>query len=208
MAAGRLSQCTASGDIQKCQNTRRGFRALAIGDEKGREVEGEGRTRTAGRAVRLISTALVVVCLFASIVPRAEELPSDLSLKQFQASAIVDSLRAELAIDQDVEVELVDYHPFVFSVEPLDTDRRTFRLSMEIGFAFLLSDGELRAALAHELGHVWIFTHHPFLQTERLANEIGQRVVSREDMETVYRKLWHYEGTPGVPIDTLLGSPR
>ena len=31
----------------------------------------------------------------------------------------------------------------------------------------------------HELGHVWIFTHHPYLQTEQLANRIAMRLVSR-----------------------------
>ena len=59
--------------------------------------------------------------------------------------------------------------------------------------------------LAHELGHVWIYTHHPFLQTERLANVIGQRVTDRAALERVYLKLWAYERTTGVPLDDLLG---
>jgi hypothetical protein len=63
----------------------------------------------------------------------------------------------------------------------------------------------LRAALAHELGHVWVFTHHPFLQTERLANEVGRRVVSRASLERLYKKLWAYEGTPGVEMEQVLG---
>lgn len=53
-----------------------------------------------------------------------------------------------------------------------------------------LNEDELRAAVAHELGHVWIFSHHPYLHTERLANEIAMRVVSRESLERVYEKLW------------------
>jgi hypothetical protein len=71
----------------------------------------------------------------------------------------------------------------------------------------MLKDDELRAAVAHELGHVWIYTHHPFLQTERLANSVGLRVVDRESFEKMYSKLWTYEGASGVPIDDLLGSP-
>lgn len=157
---------------------------------------------------RPITPALCVGLACLIVVPVLEELPSDPSVKRDQAGAMVDSLRAELAIEQEVDVELVLYHPFVFSVEPVGSDLKTFRLSMEIGFAFLLSDQELRAALSHELGHVWIFTHHPFLQTERLANDIGLRAVSREAMASVYQKLWRYEGTPGVEIDSLLGPVR
>ena len=66
---------------------------------------------------------------------------------------------------------------------------------------------EIEVVLAHELGHVWIYTHRPFLQTERLANIVGQRVVERESFEKVYSKLWVYEGASGVPIDDLLGPP-
>jgi hypothetical protein len=55
---------------------------------------------------------------------------------------------------------------------------------------------------------VWIYTHHPFLQTERQANIVGQRVVDRRNFEEVYAKLWMYEGSSGVPIDDLLGLPN
>src|SRR6185295_12292953 len=95
----------------------------------------------------------------------------------------------------------------VFSVEPMDKGKERFLLSMELGFVLNLNDDELRAALAHELGHIWIYTHHPFLQTERLANVIGQRVADRAAFERVYLKLWAYEGTSGVAMDDLLGSP-
>jgi hypothetical protein len=40
------------------------------------------------------------------------------------------------------------------------------------------------------MGHVWIFTHHPYLQTEQLANRIAMRLVSRENLQQVYEKVW------------------
>ena len=33
-------------------------------------------------------------------------------------------------------------------------------------------------------------THHPYLQTEQLANQIAMRVVSRESLDSVYGKVW------------------
>jgi len=52
-----------------------------------------------------------------------------------------------------------------------------------------LTDDDIKAVVAHELGHVWIFTHHPYLQTEQLANEIAMRLVTRESLEPVYAKV-------------------
>ena len=48
--------------------------------------------------------------------------------------------------------------------------------------------------MAHELGHVWVFTHHPYLQTEKLANQIAMRVVTRDSLVNVYHKLWEHGG--------------
>jgi hypothetical protein len=58
--------------------------------------------------------------------------------------------------------------------------------------------------VAHELGHVWVFTHHPYLQTERLANQIAMRVVSRGSLAGVYRKLWERGGVKG-DLQAFLG---
>jgi hypothetical protein len=44
---------------------------------------------------------------------------------------------------------------------------------------------------------VWIFTHHPFLQTEVLANQIAQRLVPRSSLVQVYEKVWKRQGTKG-----------
>jgi hypothetical protein len=70
-------------------------------------------------------------------------------------------------------------------------------MSFDARFLASLHDEELIAIVAHELGHVWIFTHHPYLQTERLANSVAMRVVSRESLERVYVKVWQREGVKG-----------
>ena len=64
-----------------------------------------------------------------------------------------------------VAVSVVPKNPLMVSVEFTDTDTG-FLLSVEEDFVNELTQEELEAAIAHELGHVWIFTHHPFLQTE------------------------------------------
>ena len=47
------------------------------------------------------------------------------------------------------------------------------------------------------MGHVWIYTHHPYLQTERLANDVALRVVSPELLVPVYEKVWKRTGARG-----------
>lgn len=70
-----------------------------------------------------------------------------------------------------------------------------------------LSQEELKAVIAHELGHVWIFSHFPYLQTEILANEIAMRAVSRDSMKKIYAKLWLRLGTTG-DLEAVLGSDK
>ena len=157
---------------------------------------------------------LLRVCLLASLgaglillvaAPIAPDAPNGFVVQSERAQTIIDGLRGALEIPDDVRVMVVIHNALVFSVEPADRAKSRFVLSMEFGFLRQLDDRELRAALAHELGHVWIYTHFPFLQTERLANTIGLRAVDRGSFERVYTKLWAYEGTPGVPMDDLLG---
>jgi hypothetical protein len=75
------------------------------------------------------------------------------------------------------------------SVEPIRGNKNVFQMSFEEDFLGMLDDDDLRAVVAHELGHVWIFTHHPFLHTEDLANSIAGRAVTREAMNRVYDKV-------------------
>jgi hypothetical protein len=153
----------------------------------------------------LLEPTLTVAFILLAAVPMAHERPNLMNLRGIFAQTIVDELRPQLFISHEVQVKLVKYHPLVFSVEPMDSHRRRFRLSIEVGFLSTIDDEELYAALAHEMGHVWVYTHHPYLQTERLANTIGQTVVRRSSFEKVYAKLWAYEHSPGVPLEELLG---
>jgi hypothetical protein len=156
-------------------------------------------------AHRIVVLVLTIAGVLLLAVPLADDPTRIAIVRGKRAQELVDQLRASLSIESDVAVVVVPYHPLVFSVEPTDRTKKRFLLSMELGFLQMLNDDELRASLAHELGHVWIYTHHPYLQTERLANEIGMRSVTRESLEKVYTKLWNYEGTTGVPIEQLLG---
>ena len=166
------------------------------------------RLRTIVRiGVPFVEPALIVAFVFLMAIPVAEELPTIATLRAMRAQELIEELRDALSIDRAVQIAVVIHHPLVFAVEPADARKERFLLSMELGFLKVLDDEELRAALAHELGHVWIFTHHPFLHTERLANSIGQRAVDRDSFERLYSKLWRYEGTSGVAMEQLLG-PR
>lgn len=110
---------------------------------------------------------------------------------------VLDRLKGELGIPDTVDVTIQPQVALVVSIEAPTNQGEPFRLAIEDGFLERLSAEELDAVLAHELGHVWVFTHHPYLQTEKLANQIAMRVVSRDSLVSVYHKLWEHGGTKG-----------
>ena len=101
---------------------------------------------------------------------------------------IIEELKKQMGIQQDIEVVLVARNDLIVSVQPRK-DRSAFEISFERSFLNTLDDEDLRAVVAHELGHVWIFTHHPFLQTEDLANSIAFKAVTTNAMDRVYEKV-------------------
>jgi hypothetical protein len=115
--------------------------------------------------------------------------------QQIQAS--VDALRRRLAIPEAVFVSIVPKNDLLVSVAPMKNGGKAFGLALEDGFLDTLTQDELDAVVAHELGHVWIFTHHPYLQTEELANDIALRVVDRASLERAYKKVWQQTGRKG-----------
>ena len=119
---------------------------------------------------------------------------------------LTDDLRARLHISVPVRVMLVEHNPLVMSVETLSGRTGPFVVTIDRGFIDQLSREETEAAIAHELGHVWIYTHHPYLQTERLANDIAMRVIDRSAFEPVYKKVWARTGIAGDLIE-FLGPP-
>lgn len=116
-----------------------------------------------------------------------------------EAQQIVDRLRSELSLDIDIVTVIVPANARLVSVQRRShrSDRDAFLMSFDARFLAQLDEDELTAIVAHELGHVWIFTHHPYLQTERLANTVAMRVVSRESLERVYTKVWERDGSKG-----------
>ena len=107
---------------------------------------------------------------------------------------LVTRLKDQLGIDAVVLVAIVPSNPRLVSVQPVDGAPATFQMAFEQQFLAGLNADDLKAIVAHELGHVWIFTHHPYLHTERLANTVAMRAVSRESLERVYNKVWEREG--------------
>jgi hypothetical protein len=103
---------------------------------------------------------------------------------------VVDGLKERLGIPQSVLVQIVPVNSRAFSVQRNGQD---FMVTVDTDFLMGLDDDETIAALAHELGHVWIYTHHPFLHTEDLANQIAMRVVSREALQKLYLKVAAFE---------------
>jgi hypothetical protein len=110
---------------------------------------------------------------------------------------IVDDYRAQLTLPQAVRVVVVPQNTLMVSVESVGGRGQEFQMSIQESFLLQLSDQELKAVVAHELGHVWIFTHHPYLQTEALANQVARRLVTRESLIQVYEKVWKNVGTKG-----------
>lgn len=121
---------------------------------------------------------------------------------------VTDQLRRRLDILERVLVTIVDHNPLVLSVETLSGRSGPFVITADEAFIQSLNDEELQAAVAHELGHVWIFTHYPYLQTERMANDVALRVISAEVLVPVYEKVWKRTGARGNLAEYISFEPK
>jgi hypothetical protein len=132
----------------------------------------------------LIAPALVASTAFAA----SSTVATDKRSRQLQR--MLERVKERLGLNYEVTLELVPKNRHLISVEAVKGPERAFLVRVEERMLELLGDDELEAALAHELGHVWVFTHHPFLQTEQLANDVAMRVVTRDALARVYDKVW------------------
>ena len=121
---------------------------------------------------------------------------------------VTDQLRHRLDILERVLVTIVDHNPLVMSVETLSGRSGPFVITADKAFIKSLTDEEMKAAVAHELGHVWIYTHHPYLQTERLANDVALRVISADVLVPVYEKVWRRTGARGNLAEYISFEPK
>jgi Zn-dependent protease with chaperone function len=119
------------------------------------------------------------------------------ALREDRVQSIIDEMRGRLGLQPLVRAQPVSENSRVASVRRDSEQRNAFVISIQEDFLDSLTDEELSAVAAHELGHIWIFTHHPFLQTEELANEIALRAVSRAALDQLYDKLWKRTGQKG-----------
>ena len=155
------------------------------------------------RAVRFSFACLCVLGVW--LTPLQLGAADGLALGAERVQQVVNDFRARLSISQDVQVSIVESNALLVSVQRQTNPETGFLLAFEGTFLNQLDEEELRAVVAHELGHVWIFTHHPYLQTEQLANQIAMRLVPRESLEPIYDKVWKRLGTTG-DMAQYLGS--
>jgi hypothetical protein len=129
--------------------------------------------------------------------PEGPAARASVILRETQIQDLVDKLKIRMSIPDAVVVSIVEHNQLVVSVERAKDGAGAFSLSIERDFLSGLTTDEIDAVVAHELGHVWIFTHHPYLQTEELANRIAMQVVPQDTLAAVYDKVWKRVGRKG-----------
>lgn len=151
----------------------------------------------------LLLCVVALQSLESAAVDTGDYRPALLNSEIGRLQRVSDTLRTRLNILERVVVTLVDHNPLVMSVETLSGRSGPFVISADHQFVNSLTDQELEAAIAHELGHVWIYTHHPYVQSERLANDIALRVIDAEVFVPVYEKVWQRMGMRGNLADYI-----
>jgi len=110
----------------------------------------------------------------------------------FEIQAIIGDFLRKLEMSENVQVRIEPENRRLVSVQRVPNAKGGgFLMSFDQRFLAGLTHEELRATIAHEIGHIWIFTHHPYLQTEELANKIALQLVPRESLEQIYVRVAH-----------------
>lgn len=150
-------------------------------------------------AVTGFAGTLLLILGFASAAAYAVEADS--------LSPIVTQLRERLDLPPGTRISVVIEagNSKLVSVRRSQQEKGLFVLSFDRHFLQTLDAEDLRAAIAHELGHIWIFTHHPFLQTEVLANREALRLVPRSSLERIYQKMFEFRGETS-DLENFLGK--
>jgi hypothetical protein len=123
---------------------------------------------------------------------------------------MIQEFSGRLGVSDEVIFFFVSGNRHLISVERAATEAELFQMALDEDFLRTLDDRELRAAIAHELGHIWIFTHFPYLHTESLANQYALKLVPHEDLDRVYEKarIWKQKQRESTPAPPALFVPR
>src|SRR5262245_61629438 len=106
------------------------------------------------RLPRLVSVAFLL-CLYLGVAPAAARAQDPEVAQEASVQKEIDELRARLGISTVVSALIVEANPLLVSVAPPSDPAGSYRIAFERRFLASLDAGELRAAVAHELGHVW-----------------------------------------------------
>jgi len=145
------------------------------------------------------SALLAALLMLTALQGIFHAAPAEMSAVRLSKTAreLVDRLQ----IHEAVAVRIDDRNDKMVSVEILPGGG--FVVSFDGSFLKSLTEDEVAAAIAHELGHVWIYSHHPYLQIEELANEVALRITDRDTLTRLYRKMSARTGIV-VNLDELL----
>ena len=162
------------------------------------------------RHVLLRNSALLTLAFLASSVTPttfAAEPTNTPTAIEGRLQSLVSDLKSRMEITPAIVVTIVPSNALMMSVEAPEEQTKPFVLSIDASFLATLTDEEIEEAIAHVLGLVWLFRHHPYLQTEELANQIAMKAVSRASLERVYAKVWERGGTKGDLARFLGAAP-
>lgn len=150
---------------------------------------------------------LLAALFLVGTVASHNQMPAvSLSEKELEIDHALRGFFQNLGVAYDVDVRIVSEYPTLVSVQFAEGRKDAFQMTFEARFLESLETREIRAAVAHEVGHIWLFTHFPYLHTETLANHEALKLVSRPDLEKLYAKVWNWKGQRGDLAAVLGGA--